>query len=254
MPGEGNPVTNASVRLPPALAPTTPQVITERIRGLIHRGELGPGDRLPPERALADQLVVARVSLREALAQLQREGYIVARRGALGGTFVTELVEPRRRWLHRMRENLADFEDIIDYRIAVEAYTVGLAARRRHEGDLQAIQDAVRQLPDVTDILSFRAADSAFHRAIAAAARSPRLAAGIDEARGELFPPADALVYPLDIDAALRDHARIAAAVRDGDEARATAAMREHIESTRSWLRGILSMPDAANVGDASAG
>jgi len=249
MPGDGNPVTSIRVELPPALAPTTPQVITERIRGLIHRGELGPGDRLPPERALADQLAVARVSLREALAQLQQEGYIVARRGALGGTFVTELIEPRRRWLRRMRENLAEFEDIIDYRIAVEAHTVGLAAGRRTDADLRAIEDAVRQLSDVTDVLSFRAADSAFHRAVAAAARSPRLAAAIDEARGELFPPTDALVYPPDIDASLRDHSGIAAAVVDGDEGVAAAAMREHIESTRNWLRHVLTTPDGASVG-----
>ena len=70
--------------LPPALTPTTPRIIAEVICGLIHRGELIPGDRLPPERALADQLGVARVSLRDALAQLQLEGYRLARRGAHG--------------------------------------------------------------------------------------------------------------------------------------------------------------------------
>jgi len=254
MPGADRPVASGSVDLPPALMPTTPQVITERIRGLIHRGELGPGDRLPPERALADQLSVARVSLREALAQLQHEGYLVARRGALGGTFVTELVEPRRRWLRLMRENLADLEDIIEYRIAVEAHTVGLAARRRDEADLRAIEDAVRRMPGVTGVLSFRAADSAFHRALAAAARSPRLAAAIDEVRGQLFLPADALVYPPDIEHSLGDHGRIAAAVRDGDADRAATAMREHIESTWDWLRHALTTPDAAGVADQAAG
>lgn len=162
---------------------------------------------------------------------------------------MTELVEPRRRWLRRMRENLAEFEDIIDYRIAVEAHTVGLAAKRRSEADMRAIEDAARQLSDVTGVLSFRAADTAFHRAVAVAARSPRLAAAIDEARGELFPPTDALVYPPDIEAALCDHSRIAAAVLDGDEGRAATAMREHIESTRNWLRHVLTTPDDANVG-----
>jgi DNA-binding FadR family transcriptional regulator len=193
---------------------------------------------------------VARVSLREALAQLQQEGYIVARRGALGGTFVTELVEPRRRWLRSMRENLADFDDIIDYRIAVEVHAVRLAADRRDEGDLRAIEDAARRLPDVTGVLSFRAADSAYHRALAAAARSPRLAAAIDDARGLLFPPTDALVYPPDTGTSLVDHARITAAVRDGDGDQAAAAMREHIESTRDWLRRFLTTSDAASVGD----
>ena len=241
-------VAGIGLNLPPALTPTTPQVIIDRIRGLIHRGELGPGDRLPPERALADQLAVARVSLREALAQLQEEGYIVARRGAFGGTFVTELVEPRRRWQQRMRENLADFEDIIDYRMAVEPHTVGLAAVRRDETDLAAIAAATRRLSRVTGALSYRAADSAFHHTIAVAARSPRLVAATDEARGLLFIPADALVSTLDIGQCIDDHGRIAAAVRDGDRGRAVGLMREHIESTRDWLRQMLTAPDAAGT------
>jgi GntR family transcriptional regulator, transcriptional repressor for pyruvate dehydrogenase complex len=236
--------------LPHALAPTTPQLVTDRLRGLIHRGELGPGDRLPPERALADELGIARVSLREALAQLQQEGYLTARRGALGGTFVTELVEPKRRWLNRMRDNLVDLEDIIDYRIAVEGHAARLAAARRDIPDLRAMDDSMRQLADVTGVVAFRAADNAFHHAIAAAARSPRVQAAINEARGLLFMPTDALVYPPDVGHSLRDHRRIAAAVRENDGEEATRAMREHIESTRDWLRQVLTEPDPASVGE----
>ena len=187
MPGAGDPITSSWDAIQPALTPTTPRVIAEVIRGLIHRGELTPADRLPPERALAYRLGVARVSLREALAQLQQEGYLMARRGAHGGTFVTGLAEPRRRWLRRMRENFADLEDIIDYRIAIEAHAARLAARRRGQADLPAIEEAVRWRPGAAGLASFRAADSAFHRAIAAAARSPRLEAAIDEAPGLLF-------------------------------------------------------------------
>lgn len=240
MPGAGDPITSIWDAIQPALTPTTPRVIAEVIRGLIHRGELSPGDRLPPERALADRLGVARVSLREALAQLQQEGYLTARRGAHGGTFVTGLAEPRRRWLRRMRENFADLEDIIDYRIAIEAHAARLAARRRGQADLPAIEEAVRWRPGAAGVPSFRAADSAFHRAIAAAARSPRLEAAIDEARGLLFLPADALANPAGNGQSFGAHTQIAAAVRDGDGDRAAAAMRAHIESTRDWLRHAL--------------
>ncbi len=240
MPGAGDPITSSWDAIQPALTPTTPRVIAEVIRGLIHRGELTPADRLPPERALAYRLGVARVSLREALAQLQQEGYLMARRGAHGGTFVTGLAEPRRRWLRRMRENFADLEDIIDYRIAIEAHAARLAARRRGQADLPAIEEAVRWRPGAAGVASFRAADSAFHRAIAAAARSPRLEAAIDEARGLLFLPADALAQPAGTGQSFGAHTQIAAAVRDGDGDRAAAAMRAHIESTRDWLRHAL--------------
>jgi GntR family transcriptional regulator, transcriptional repressor for pyruvate dehydrogenase complex len=244
MPGAGNPSTSIWGAMPPALTPTTPRIIAEVIRGFIHRGELISGDRLPPERVLADQLGVARVSLRDALAQLQQEGYLLARRGAHGGTFVTGLAEPRRRWVRRMQENPAALEDIIDYRIAIEAHAAWLAARRRHQADLPAIEEAIGWRPGAVGGRSFRAADSAFHRAIAIAARSPRLEAAIDEARGLLFLPADALVYPPGTDRSLGDHRWIAAAVRDGDGDRAAAAMRAHIESTRDSLRHALITPD----------
>ena len=69
---------------------TLTQAVAEHLRTLIHRGEVGPGDRLPAERELAEQLGVARISLREALKILQDEGYVQVRRGALGGAYVTE--------------------------------------------------------------------------------------------------------------------------------------------------------------------
>jgi GntR family transcriptional regulator, transcriptional repressor for pyruvate dehydrogenase complex len=249
MPGEGSPIVSVWDDIPPAVTPTTPQVITNLIRGLIHRGRLGPGDRLPPERALADRLGVARVSLRESLARLQQDGYLVARRGALGGTFVTELVEPRRRWLRRMRENPADLEDVIDYRIAVEAHTVRLAAGRRDEADLRAIEDAARW-PEGPDAPPFRIAGRAFHHAVAAAARSPRLGAAIDEASGLLFGSVGVPLFPPDIDRSIGHHVRIAAAVRDRDGDRAAAVMREHLESAREWLRHVLTGPAADDARD----
>ena len=69
-------MSNAESAARPAVVPTTPEVIVEHLRGLIHRGEVGPGDRLPPERTLAEQLGVARVSYgpmpqRVALTALQ---------------------------------------------------------------------------------------------------------------------------------------------------------------------------------------
>lgn len=70
---------------------TLPQNVAEHLRILIHRGEVGPGDRLPAERELAEQLGVARMSLRDAIKVLQADGYVEVRRGARGGTFVTGL-------------------------------------------------------------------------------------------------------------------------------------------------------------------
>ncbi|MET1001820.1 MAG: GntR family transcriptional regulator [Acidimicrobiia bacterium] len=71
-----------------------PTDVGQELRGRIHRGELGPGDRLPPERELATNFRVSRDRVREALLALENDGYVVARRGATGGRFVTELAAP----------------------------------------------------------------------------------------------------------------------------------------------------------------
>ena len=82
-----------------------PTDVGQELRGRIHRGELGPGDRLPPERELATSFRVSRDRVREALLALENDGYVVARRGATGGRFVTELAAPFAAWAakHRAR-------------------------------------------------------------------------------------------------------------------------------------------------------
>jgi GntR family transcriptional regulator, transcriptional repressor for pyruvate dehydrogenase complex len=65
--------------------------VTEQLKRSILQGQFKPGDRLPPERELAEQLQVSRVAIREAFRVLQNAGFIVTRPGALGGTFVTDL-------------------------------------------------------------------------------------------------------------------------------------------------------------------
>ena len=54
------------------------QRVQESLAGEISRGRRSPGSRLPPERALAEHFGVSRVTLRRALAELERSG-IVAR-------------------------------------------------------------------------------------------------------------------------------------------------------------------------------
>lgn len=61
----------------------------ENIRAMISSGELGPGDRLPPEQELADRLGVSRGSLREAVRALSQIKVLDVRRG--DGTYVTSL-------------------------------------------------------------------------------------------------------------------------------------------------------------------
>jgi len=56
----------------------------------IDDGRLAPGDRLPSERELAERYGVSRMTLRQALGTLERQGRLVRSQGRYGGTFVAE--------------------------------------------------------------------------------------------------------------------------------------------------------------------
>ena len=117
--------------------------ISRQIRGLISSGQLKPGDRLPPERKLAEKLGVSRTHVREALQKLEfygilktqpQSGTIVAGLGitALGG-LISDVLK---------LEN-SDFASLVETRVILETYAATLAAQRRTPEDLIKIQKAL---------------------------------------------------------------------------------------------------------------
>lgn len=210
--------------------------IVAEVRGRIHRGELGPGDRLPPERELATSLGVSRDRVRDALQRLETDGYVVSKRGATGGRFVTELAAPFAAWAARTSGEL---DDIIDFRLAVECEACRFAATRRTRGDLDAMRRAVERLDAAGSPRDYRLADVAFHAALAMATGNERLAAAVERARGELFEPADELWKHGRIES-LADHQHILEAIRGRRSDEAAAAMAEHIERTREEVRRLV--------------
>ncbi|GIH13658.1 FadR/GntR family transcriptional regulator [Rugosimonospora africana] len=66
------------------------EITVSRLAQAIRLGVVGVGERLPPERELADQLRVSRVTLREAIRALREAGFLESRRGRTGGTFVVD--------------------------------------------------------------------------------------------------------------------------------------------------------------------
>jgi GntR family transcriptional regulator, transcriptional repressor for pyruvate dehydrogenase complex len=214
---------------------TSTAEVVENIRGRIHRGELGPGDRLPAERELASRLQVSRDRVREALQALESDGYLVSRRGATGGRFVTELATPFAAWAARTEH---DLDDIVDFRLAVECEACRFAARRRTDDDLHAMQHAVERLDNAKTPREYRLADVAFHGTIAIASGNERLAIAVERARGELFEPADELWKHGRIES-LAEHQHILAAIRSQAAEAAAQAMAEHIERTRLELREL---------------
>jgi DNA-binding FadR family transcriptional regulator len=87
------PVPGATGQLPvwrPVRGGNAFEITVARLAQAIRLGAVGVGERLPPERALADQLQVSRVTLREAIRALREAGFLESRRGRTGGTFVVD--------------------------------------------------------------------------------------------------------------------------------------------------------------------
>jgi GntR family transcriptional repressor for pyruvate dehydrogenase complex len=223
-------------------AATTAELVSDYLRRVVHRGELGPGDRLPAERQLAVALGVGRVTLREALLGLENAGYILRRRGVTGGAFVTDLVRPFAAWRTRVLGDAAGLQELWDLREAVEVQIVRLAAARRTKADVAALEAADQQLRETTTRADFRRADLQFHGHLATAAQSPRLAALMYATRGELFSPIEPHIVASRVRRAADDHSDVTEALRLRDPDGAERAIREHLRTARAELRKALAV------------
>ncbi len=117
--------------------------IVEQIRAAILGGKLPMGERLPPERDLAEQFGVSRVTVRDALRTLEAMGLIEVRVGARGGAFVTAPTGSAvgQKMSDMMAMQVITPEDIVEARLVVELGTVTLAAARATEEHLAALHD-----------------------------------------------------------------------------------------------------------------
>src|SRR6059058_2030194 len=117
--------------------------IADQIRQAIVTGKLDQGERLPPERELAEQFGVSRVTVRDALRALEAMGLIEVKVGARGGAFVTvpsgSIVGQT--MSDMMMMSAVSPEDIVEARLAVELGTVTLACARATDEDLEELKD-----------------------------------------------------------------------------------------------------------------
>lgn len=119
------------------------QRIIAKLRDLIEFKNLEPGDKLPSERMLSEKFEVSRSNIREAIQKLEFYGILHSK--PQSGTFIAEI---GRVAMSGMMEDILgleepDFKSLVETRILLELKTVRLAALRRTEEDLEALQSAL---------------------------------------------------------------------------------------------------------------
>lgn len=123
----------------PIQSSTIVQQIIDKITQSLIKGELKPGDRLPPEPELAVQLGVSRTSLREALKTLGGLGVLVAKKR--GGTFVAtsasqSMLDPL---IFSLIIEKGSKDELFELRVMLEVDAVELVIRKATQADLDIL-------------------------------------------------------------------------------------------------------------------
>jgi GntR family transcriptional regulator, transcriptional repressor for pyruvate dehydrogenase complex len=205
--------------------------IVEQIRELISAGRIKPGDRLPPERELAELFKASRNSVRDAIRVLEQMGLIESRQG--DGTYVRsvsaeDLAEPLALMLLQSRTQMRELWEV--RRVLEPAIAEFAASRITDEelGELEAILEAQRRR--VESGFPALEEDTAFHYAIAEAARNTVMLRTLDTLVDLLRQSRERSLQPHDRPAhSLAGHVRILAALRRRDPEGARSATLEHL-------------------------
>jgi len=205
--------------------------IVRQVKQLIAEGKLKSGDRLPPERDLAEKFVVSRTSVREALRALESRGLIEIRAG--DGAFVRDisvetLIEPLALVILPHREAVGE---LFEARRLLEPAIATLAARRATPEEIAEMERILKaQAKEVAEGRTGVAQDAAFHAALASSAHN-RAISRIVNALMDLLTQSreESLQTPGRPARSHQDHLRILEAIRRRDEMAAHRAVLDHL-------------------------
>ncbi len=209
--------------------------VLTRLADLIEQGQFRPGDRLPPERVLAERLQVSRATLREALRIMQQQNLIVSRVGS--GNYIAEANV--RSIIYNLKH--LGLQDIFELRLLLDPPICALAAQRATSEDiarLEAILD--RQQKQLANGLSGAKADADFHSTLAQATHN-RALVRLGQALIKVTAPSRGarLQTSARARASLLAHRRILEAVKAHAPEQANRAMQDHIRALDVTLFGM---------------
>ena len=206
------------------------------------RHKLNPGDRLPPERDLAEALGVARTSIREAVSQLSALGVLEPRIGS--GTYVLRTISSDTVYMPLSLE--ADgLEDVLmkalEVRRGIEVEASVAAAKRRTAEDLVRIEAALDHMEALFKPEGGSGpADMAFHMTIYDASHNPLFRQLLEQFRN-LFEKFWTRPYGRSdfASSSFPYHRSLFEAIRDQDPVRAEQETRKLLEAVENDIRAM---------------
>ena len=220
------------------------EYVAEQIRRHISLRLVKPGEALPAERELAAMFGVGRPTIQHALRMLEAGGFVEARRGRSGGTFISSYDQDSLAvdgLIVRVLRNRKELEDLLQYRRILEPAVARVAATSRNRTDLASMRKAIRGMAEATSEPDYMRHDTDFHIAIARATGNTVLARAIEEIRLALN---DAMTLLPESDLWHRhmsgEHEALLEALESGDGDGAEKAMAQHVADSEQGLRAVL--------------
>lgn len=213
--------------------------VSYQIETAILMGILTEGDRLPTESALASELGISPITLRQSLATLRTKGLIETSRGRSGGSVIRRQIELTDSELrHKLRETSTEaLRDLGDLRAAIASMSARLAAGRADPQNVEQLLDLAKRHSDTTDERARRRVDSRFHVAISIGAQSSRLTSAALQLEAELMTLWWGVPeQPGGGDSVVDHHMAIVEAIRNRDADAAARAAEEHSRSDMEFL------------------
>ncbi len=219
--------------------------VFEQLRDLIFRGQIKPGDQLPPERELASQMGVSRPTVRNAVGRLVSLGLVEQRQGQ--GTFVANHHEggvnnPLRPMIEGQAVSLTQ---LLEVRLGLECNSAVLAARRATKEDISLLEKSLALMSDQIHQGGLGSAEDVyFHMRIAYATKNPLqvqlmkhfydyMAVGIRENLQILYQDV------VNVDLVHQQHVRVMQAIKEHDTHAAFDYMRSHINFVIDYFEGL---------------
>ena len=211
------------------------------IKTEILKGSLKQGEKLPPERELAEKLSVGRNSVREALRTLSLMGFISSTQGA--GNFVSCDIEKNLAESTQMMMLLGatDYRQVSELRQGLENQAVLLASERITPAQLSELEDIVWQLRDENDLARSTALDKRLHYLIGEAAGNPLIMVILRAMSETIDDFISHMREKMMEDEVYRkrlqdSHQGIVLALQDHNGAEAVRMMREHFQAVDSAM------------------
>ena len=223
--------------------PKLSDMVAEAIVNLITEKDLQPGDKIPTEKELSEQLGIGKTSLREGIRKLDAIGLLSSRQG--DGVFVRELtidsifrVDLKIPLTRFLKLNKQEIMDLVYTRFIIEIPSCRLAAKRITDEQITNLEVLCSAMADsIDEPKNFIHYDVQFHEQILFASGNVILS-GVFKLIEDIFSKQQAIVaaLPGELNKGLEFHRKILSALAERNSNLAVKTLKEHLNVVKDVL------------------